>query len=120
MSITLSTIILYARDMQKSAEFYRKHFGFKTTSVVVEGLIKLSAVDGGTSIFIRQAAKSAKLGQVGVKLSFHVANIGAFKAQAAAQGLKFGATHQANGYAFANARDPDKNSVSISRCAFRA
>jgi hypothetical protein len=42
------------------------------------------------------------------------------QAHAATQGLKFGATHQANGYAFANAKDPDKNTVSISSRAFRA
>lgn len=119
MRATLGTIILYARDMQKSAEFYRKHFGFETTGQVVEGLIELAAVNGGASILIHQAAISVKLGQVGVKLSFHVADIESFKTQAAAQGLKFGATHQANGYAFANAKDPDKNSISISSRAFR-
>lgn len=119
MTPTLGTIILYARDMQKTADFYRRHFGFQTTGEVVEGLIELSAVNGGASILIHQAAKSVKLGQVGVKLSFHVEDIEAFKAQAAAHGLKFGATHQANGYAFANAKDPDKNSVSISSRSFR-
>lgn len=119
MNTPLGTIILYARDMQKSADFYSKHFGFKTTGEVVEGLIELSAENGGASILIHQAAKSVKLGQVGVKLSFHVADSEAFKAHAATQGLKFGATHQANGYAFANAKDPDKNSVSISSRAFR-
>ena len=31
-----------------------------------------------------------------------------------------GAIHQANGYQFANAKDPDKNSVSISSRAFRS
>lgn len=120
MTTALGTIIIYARDMQKSADFYRKHFGFETTGQVVEGLIELSATNGGASILIHQAAKSIKLGQVGVKLSFHVADIESFKAHAATQGLKFGATHQANGYAFANTKDPDKNSVSISSRAFRA
>ena len=119
MTITLGTIILYARDMQKTAEFYCKHFGFETTGQVVEGLIELTAANGGASILIHQAAKSVKLGQVVVKLSFHVADIEALKVHSATQGLKFGATHQANGYSFANAKDPDKNSVSISSRAFR-
>jgi predicted enzyme related to lactoylglutathione lyase len=120
MRTPLGTIILYARDMRKSAEFYRQYFGFETSGEVVEGLIELSAAEGGASILIHHAAKSIKLGQVGVKLSFHVADIESFKAQAATQGLKFGATHQANGYAFANAKDPDQNSISISSRAFRA
>lgn len=116
----LGAIILYARDMQKSASFYSRHFGFQTTGEVVEGLIELTTTDGGASILIHQAAKSVKLGQVGVKLCFHVADIESFKAHAATQGLAFGATHQANGYAFANAKDPDGNSVSISSRAFRS
>jgi catechol 2,3-dioxygenase-like lactoylglutathione lyase family enzyme len=120
MSVALGTVIIYARDMEKTADFYQKHFGFQTTGKIVEGLIELSAVNGGASILIHQAAKSVKLGQVGVKLSFHVADIESFKVHAASQGLKFGATHQANGYSFANTKDPDKNSVSISSRAFRA
>lgn len=27
----LGTIIIYARDMKKTADFYSKHFGFETT-----------------------------------------------------------------------------------------
>jgi predicted enzyme related to lactoylglutathione lyase len=115
----LGTIIIYARDMQKTAAFYSRHFGFETTGEVREGLIELRAPNGGAGILIHQAAKSIKLGQVGVKLSFHVADVAAFAADAATRGLKFGTVHQANGYAFANAKDPDKNSVSISSRAFR-
>ena len=119
MSIPLGTLIIYARDVYRSAEFYRKHFGFETSGEVVEGLIELTATNGGASLLIHPAAKSIKLGQVGVKLSFHVRDIEAFKKEAAARGLQFGATHRANGYAFANAKDPDKNSVSISSRAYR-
>lgn len=119
MSIPLGTLIIYARDVHRSAEFYRKHFGFETSGEVVEGLIELKATNGGASLLIHPAAKSVKLGQVGVKLSFHVPDVEAFKAEAAARGLQFGATHHANGYSFANAKDPDKNSLSISSRAYR-
>ena len=119
MNPPLGTIIIYARDIQKTANFYAKHFGFKTSGEVLDGLIELSASSGGAGILIHQAAKSVKLGQVGVKLSFHVEDVTAFVANAAANGLKFGAIHQANGYSFANAKDPDKNSVSISSRSFR-
>ena len=120
MVATLGTIIIYAKDMQKSAAFYSHHFGFQTTGVVHEGLIELKAANGGADILLHQASKGVKLGQVGVKLSFHVRDIESFKLQAAADGLKFGATHQANWYSCANAKDPDKNSVSISSRAFRS
>jgi len=119
MNAPLGTVIIYARDMQKSATFYSRHFGFQTSGEIIEGLIELKATGGGAGILIHQAAKSVKLGQVGVKLSFHVEDVVAFAEKAAGEGLKFGPVHQANGYAFANAKDPDNNSVSISSRAFR-
>lgn len=119
MSSPLGTIVVYARDMQKTAAFYSEHFGLQITGDEIEGLIELRATDGGAGILIHQAAKSVKLGQVGVKLSFHVEDVPSFAARAAERGLKFGAIHQAHGYQFANAKDPDNNSVSISSRAFR-
>lgn len=119
MKSPLGTIIIYARDMKKSAAFYATHFGFITTGEVSEGLIELRAPNAGAGILIHQAAKSVKLGQVGVKLVFHVKDVEAFVAAAATRGLKFGAIHEANGYAFANAKDPDKNSVGVSSRAHR-
>lgn len=115
----LGTVMVYARDMQRSAAFYRTHFGLETTGEVVEGLIELNASQGDASILIHQAAKSLKLGQAGVKLCFQVPDVDTFKKAALAQGLAFGPTHQANGYAFANAKDPDGNALSISSRAFR-
>ncbi len=43
MQAVLGSIIIYARDMQKSALFYSKYFGFQTYGEVVEGLIELKA-----------------------------------------------------------------------------
>jgi predicted enzyme related to lactoylglutathione lyase len=120
MDSPLGTVIIYARDMQKAAAFYARHFGFVTDGEVVEGLIELKHPGGGAGMLIHQAAKSVKLGQVGVKLSFHVKDVAAFAAQAKLDGLVFGTVHEANGYAFANAKDLDKNSISISSRAHRA
>lgn len=119
MNTPLATVLIYARDPQMTAEFYRLYFGFTTSGLVQEGLIELTSSAGGASLLIHQAAKSVKLGQVGVKLMFSVQDIEAFKLQSAALGLVFGSTHQANGYSFANAKDPDNNSVAISSRAFR-
>lgn len=120
MNSPLGTVVIYAREVQKTAAFYARHFGFSTTGELVEGLVELVARDGGAGILVHPAAKSVKLGQVGVKLNFHVQDVEAFKVKAASQGLRFGATHTANGYSFANAKDPDKNSISISSRAYRA
>ena len=87
----------------------------------IDAIGKFSPQDATTNpTLIHQAAKSVKLGQVGVKLSFHVPDVPAFAQAAAKKGLKFGAVHQANGYQFANAKDPDNHSVSISSRAFRS
>jgi hypothetical protein len=80
----LNTIIIYAKNMQRTAEYYQKFFGFASTGKVVEGLIELTSPTGGTNILIHQAAKSVKLGQVGVKLMFDVKDIEGFKKKCAA------------------------------------
>lgn len=119
MGPPLGSILIYARDMQRTAAFYTRFFGFESSGAVVEGLITLTSPSGGARIVIHQAAKSIKLGRVGVKLVFDVQDVEEFKARSAALGLMFGPTHMANGYSFANAKDPDKNSIAISSRAFR-
>jgi hypothetical protein len=86
---------------------------------VVEGLIELNSPGAGAQILIHQAAKSVKLGQVGVKLTFHVEDVEQFVQTSKEFGLEFGPIHQANGYKFTNAKDPDDNSISISSRSFR-
>ncbi|KQT41856.1 glyoxalase [Methylophilus sp. Leaf459] len=119
MPAVLTTIIIYARNIHKTVAFYSHYFGFETTGAITEGLVELKASQGGINILVHQAAKSVKLGQAGVKLSFDVEDIAAFVLAAQAQGLAFGTIHQAYGYQFANTKDPDNNSISISSRAFR-
>lgn len=114
MIAALNTIIIYAKNMQRTADFYQKFFGFVPTDNVVEGLIELKASNGGISLLIHQAARSVRGGQIGLKLMFDVEDIEAFKQQSAELGLVFGTTHQANGYSFANSKDLDNNAISIS------
>jgi predicted enzyme related to lactoylglutathione lyase len=115
----LATILIYARDVERSAAFYQNYFGFALSADQVSGLITLESPSGGARIALHPAAKSVKLGQVAVKLVFDVADIEAFKARSAERGLVFGSTHQADGYTFANTKDPDKNSIAISSRAYR-
>ena len=119
MHAVLNTIMIYAKDMKRTAAFYQEHFGLQTTGNVIEGLIELTSQPSGTTLLIHQAAKSLKLGQASVKLVFSVQDVEGFKIHSAERGLVFGSTHQANGYEFANAKDPEKNTVSISSRAFR-
>ncbi|HEX3756417.1 MAG TPA: VOC family protein [Rhizomicrobium sp.] len=118
MNPELNAIMIYARDMEETARFYQRYFGLASIGKV-EGLIELGSAKGGLIILIHQAAKSLKLGQVAVKLVFAVEDVEAFKRKSAKRGLGFGSIHRAHGYLFANAKDPDKNSIQISSRAFR-
>jgi len=120
MSALLNTIMIYAKDMNRTAAFYKEHFGFKTSGEIIESLIELTSEASGATLLIHQAAKGVKLGQASVKLVFSVRNIEAFKVLSAERGLVFGSTHKANGYEFSNAKDPDKNTVSISSREYRS
>lgn len=120
MTIALSTLLIYAKDMQRTAQFYVAHFGYACDYAVVDGLMELKPQNGGAEILIHQAAKSLKFGSAVLKLSFSVADVEQFVAQAGAKGLAFGTVHQAHGYAFANTKDPDGNSISVSSRQYRA
>ena len=74
---------------------------------------------GAANIMLDPAGKSQKLGQTAAKLVFDVGNVQAFVAVASANGLDFGTLHSGDGYCFANAKDPDGNSISVSSRAFR-
>lgn len=119
MNAQLTTIIIYAKDMQRTARFYAAHFGYSTDAKAVEGLIELKLEGGGAEILIHQAAKSLKLGSAALKLSFSVADVEQFVETAKEKGLSFGSIHHANGYAFSNTKDPDGNSISVSSRQYR-
>lgn len=68
---------------------------------------------------IHPAGKAQKMGQSLVKMVFDVEDVAAFCARCAGEGLEFGPLHQADGYVFANAKDPCGNSISVSSRAFR-
>ncbi|MDW6003964.1 VOC family protein [Vibrio mangrovi] len=115
MDISLSGVIIYAKDVEKTAEFYTTHFGLDAHRE--DRLISLRK-DNQEVILIHKAGAAVKLGQACIKLVFSVPDVEAFKAHALKNGLKFGATHKGNGYLFANAKDPDKNNVCISSRAY--
>lgn len=119
MTIALNTLLIYAKDMQRTAQFYAAHFGYACDYVVVDGLMELWPQHGGAEILIHQAANRLKFGSAVLKLSFSVADVEQFVAQAAAKGLAFGSLHQAHGYAFANTKDPDGNAISVSSRQYR-
>ena len=115
----LNRLVIYAGNVVETARFYEKHFGFKATSLPGDRIVELVAQDGGANIMLHQAAKGQRSGQSTVKLVFDVEDVEAFCRPCAENGLEFGAIHKAEGYQFANAKDPCQNSISVSSRAFR-
>jgi predicted enzyme related to lactoylglutathione lyase len=110
---------MYARDVETTVSFYEKHFGFAVLRLPGDRIVELVARGGGANIMVHAAAKSVKTGQVTVKLVFDVEDVSAFCAESARRGLIFGPVHPANGYCYANAKDPNGNNISVSSRAFR-
>ena len=106
--------------METVAEFYARHFGFGIHRTAGDRIVELESPGGaGSNIMLHPLGRGRKRGQTVAKLVFDVADVDAFCARAAAQGLEFGTVHSGNGYVFANARDPAGNSISVSSRGFR-
>ncbi|WHO71512.1 VOC family protein [Rhizobium sp. BT03] len=115
----LNRLVIYPGNVEETARFCEKHFGFKATSLPGDRIVELVAQDGGANIMLHQAAKGRRSGQSIVKLVFDVEDVEAFCIRCAENGLEFGTLHKADGYVFANAKDPCQNPISVSSRAFR-
>ncbi len=118
MEAHFGRIVIYSKQIEKMSAFYEKYFGYKSKSLPNDRIVELLPPGGGVVIMLHPAAKSVKTGQVTVKLVFDVKNVAQVRNQCLKAGLKFGTIHQADSYAFANAKDPDKNSIQISSRKF--
>lgn len=120
MSAPLGRITIYTKRLEQVAAFYCTHFGFEELRLEGDRIVELIAPEGGANIMLYPMSQGRKEGQTLVKLVFDVEDVEGFCQEALERGLKFGPIHQADGYSFANAKDPAKNSVSISSRAFVA
>lgn len=114
----LGRIIVYTKRIPEMVDFYSEFFGFSAVQRPGDRLVELRPNGGGIFILLHPAAKGQKEGQALVKLVFDVEDVPEFLRLASKKGLVWGAIHQADGYVFANAKDPSGNSVSISSRAF--
>ena len=114
----IGRILLYVRDVEKIVAFYEKHFGFEARRLPGDRIVELISLEGGANILVHNAGKAQVKGQSTVKLVFDIEDVKTFAEKAALNGLKFGALHQADGYVFANAKDPNGNPISISSRAY--
>ncbi|EEE39133.1 glyoxalase family protein [Rhodobacteraceae bacterium KLH11] len=114
----ITRIILYTKRIDEMVRFYETHFGYVARRAAGDRIVELVPPEDGLRLLLHPAAKSAREGQAAIKLVFDVADVRAFCERARENGLNFGTIHQASGYEFANAKDPSKNSISVSSRAF--
>ncbi|MFV2052509.1 VOC family protein [Aliiroseovarius sp. YM-037] len=114
----LGRIIIYTKKLEEVADFYRTHFGFEVLRVEDDRIVELVAQGSGSNILLHPMSAGRREGQTLVKLVFDVKDVERFCRASEKRGLKFGSIHRADGYCFANAKDPAKNSISVSSRAF--
>lgn len=118
MTPELGRLVIYTRKIDEMARFYSEHFGFLVLRREADRIVELRPITSGASLLLHPAAVTQKEGQSLVKLVFDVADVAAFCEAAKRKGLEFGKIHHAEGYAFANAKDPANNSIQVSSRAF--
>jgi predicted enzyme related to lactoylglutathione lyase len=118
VSLALNRLILYARDVEATVAFYEKHFGFKALRLPGDRIVELVARNGA-HLMIHAAAKGVKTGQVTVKLVFDVEDVAGFCERSARDGLVFSSLHAADGYSYANGKDPCGNNIQVTSRGFR-
>ena len=118
MSPPLGRLIIYTKKIDEMVAFYCRHFGYVESRIEGDRIVQLTPSGTALPLLLHQAGNGQKVGQVLVKLVFDVADVAAFCAHAAENDLKFGPQHNADGYTFANAKDPSGNPISVSSRAF--
>lgn len=119
MSPPLGRIIIYTKKMDEMAAFYARHFGYTIRRDPKDRIVALDPAGTGAALMLHPAGQRQKEGQVMVKLVFDVPDVAEFCAKAADAGLTFSRPRKADGYTFANAKDPAGNPISVSSRAFR-
>ena len=109
----IARVILYVKDIVKVAAFYEGHFGMRPLGRGTEKWVELESAGGGSTIALHKAAVSQKSGAA-MKIVFGVKDVRGFKSEREKYGLRLGVVHEADGFEFANGKDPAGNSISIS------
>jgi predicted enzyme related to lactoylglutathione lyase len=118
MTPPITRIIIYTKHVDEMVNFYCQHFGFTCAIKEDDRIIELRPARGGAILMLHPTGKGRKMGQTLIKLVFDIEDVETAIKTAAANGLIFGPIHKADGYSFANAKDPSGNSVTLSSRAF--
>lgn len=114
MTPALSSLILYTSRLDEMAHFYGDFFDYSVHKFEGDRIVELRPPGPGVVLLLHPMGKGRKQGQTLVKLTFAIEDVEGFCRMCAEKGLVFGALHKADGYVFANAKDPSGNSISVS------
>ena len=109
----ITRVILYVKDVPRTAAFYERHFGLRPLPGGTDKWTELASPAGGCTVALHKASVAQKSGAA-MKLVFGVEDVASFKAAKERDGLKFGVIHRVHGVDFANAKDPAGNPIQIS------
>ena len=118
MGASLGRLVIYTKKMNSMIAFYGQHFGYEMHKNEGDRIIEMRPPQVDMPLLLHPASKGQKEGQSLIKLVFDVKEVSAFCEKAKARGLIFGKVHQADGYVFANAKDPSNNAIQVSSRAF--
>ena len=118
MPVTCNPVVIYTRKIDEMIRFYGDLFVYRAIRHEGDRIVELRPATDGLILMLHPADKGQKEGQSLIKLVFDVKNVEIFHKQLVAHGIDIGPIHQADGYQFANMKDPAGNSVSISSRAF--
>ncbi len=118
MQTCLGRILIYTKRINDMVGFYTTLFGYTRHDLPGDRIVELRPPAAGAALLLHPAARSQKIGQASVKLVFDVEDVAGFCAAASKAGFAFGNLQEADGYQFANRKDPDGNSVSVSSRIF--
>lgn len=110
--------MIYTKKLDQMVAFYTTMFGYEVVRLEGDHIVELRPQGNGTIILLHPIAKGQKEGQCLIRLVFDVEGVAGFREICRHKGFDFGPLHEAQGYQFANAKDPSNNSVSISSRAF--
>ncbi len=111
MLAPVTRIVLYVKNVEKTAEFYQRVFELKPVAPPEKGWIELGA--GGCNIALHQASKTADFRPAAAKIVFGVKHVAKTKALLERRGLRLGAIHRTPHSTFCNGKDPEGNLLCI-------
>ncbi len=111
MFAPITRIVIYAKNVEKLAEFYRRVFELTDFGPGEDGWIELAA--GGCNLALHRASKTADHRRAAAKIVFGVKDVAQAKATLVARGLRLGTIHRSPNSNFCNGRDPEGNHLCI-------